>query len=169
MFLARFVRFFLSGITRKQLLIGFGKNKTTGAVDDDLFAIVQKAARAVHADNRGNTQAARKNGGMRCRSAQLGNKADDVLTLQKYRIGGRQIVGDNDAVFGIHFLIVNLRGRLMQEALNQLYDMRDVVAACFEIVVLHAVEYRNNIFIVKRQSPFGIAQLGCNGFGDIVE
>jgi hypothetical protein len=133
-----------------------GQDNARGAVQDHGLAMPQVLGRPAHADHGRDAEAARQDGGVRHRAAELGDEAGDAALAHQDGVGGGQVGSEYDpsAQVGRGLLVL-----LEQDLLHPVDDVIEVVLAGPQVGVVHRLEDADQGIPALLQGPLGAAAL----------
>ncbi len=139
------------------LLVGGDDDHAAGAVDDDELVVLEQVAHMVQADNRGDLEAARDDRGVAGGPADVGDEAGDVVVAEADGVGGREVVGDDDAAQPVAPARRQVAG-VAEQHLDQALDDLDHVGLAFaQVGVLDLAELLDEVLHLLHQRPLGVA------------
>ena len=127
-------------VFRQHQFVRVDNQHALNAVHNHPFVLANQLPRIAHADNGRNVQAAAQNGGVAGGAADVGHETFDALVFEKQRIGGGQIVGDENRVVqqvGIQIQLGALPGQIF---LNPLHHLQHVLFALAQVFVINFVK-----------------------------
>ncbi len=139
------------------LLVGGDDDHAAGAVDDDELVVLEQVAHVVQADHRRDLEAAGDDRGVAGRPADVGDEAGDVVVAEADGVGGREVVGDDDAAQPVAAARRQVAGVAEQHLDQALDDLHHVGLAFAQVGVLDLAELLDQVLHLLHQRPLGVA------------
>ncbi len=139
-------------------LVRIDDDDVVRAVDDQKLVLADQLPRVVRRDDRRHGEAARDDGGVRRRAADVGQERRVAMPLELDDVGRREIVRDQDRVL----LGAGRRDgpRLAEQALQDpLDDLHDVGLALAQVGIVDRVELLDQHVHLLDERPLGVAAL----------
>ncbi|CUJ72538.1 Uncharacterised protein [Achromobacter xylosoxidans] len=133
-------------------------HRAGGAVDDQHVAVAHQLAHVAHGHHGRHAHAARHDGGMRGRPAQVGDKGGEASATQAQHVGRRDVVRHHhQRLVAAHVRHVRQDGRgAGQHVQHPLDHLAHVRAAFAQVFVFHGVELLAQDLALRGQRPFGV-------------
>ena len=127
-------------VFRQHQFVWVDNQHALNAVHNHPFVLANQLPRIAHADNGRNVQAAAQNGGVAGGAADVGHKTFDALVFEKQRIGGGQIVGDENRVVQQVSIQIQLGALPGQIFLNAFHHLQHVLFTLAQVFVINFVK-----------------------------
>ena len=136
------------------------------AVDNHHLVVVDHLRQPRNADDGGHEERLGDDRSVRCPPARFGGKADHRTTVEVNRVGGCQIVGQDDHVMrDLRKLVV---GDPLQIRLHAVGDVLDIGHALAKVFIVEALEARLELLLHLGQRPFRVYLLRLDLLDDLV-